>query len=242
MFGRDQRRARVLRELRRNLQRAERTARVTGRVSNHLVDRADSQLESGPAEPALHVGERAMHQCREVFLRERMQHEQPHPREQRRDDLERGIFRGRADQRDQPALDMRQKRILLRAVPSMDLVDEDHGALARVEVVARRFHRLAQIGDARRYRGKLAEHRTRVFREHQRKRRLARARRAPQDHRMKHLRRHHLAQELSRTQQMLLADNFVERARTHPIRQRLAERRARWKQTIRRIGFAPCHF
>jgi hypothetical protein len=41
---------------------------------------------------------------------------------------------------------------------------------------------------------------------------------------------------------MFLADNFVERARTYPIRQRLAEGGARWKQTIRRIGFAPCHF
>ena len=124
----------------------------------------------------------------------------------------------------------------------MDLVDEDHGALARVEIVARRLHRLAQIGDARGYRGKLAEHRTRLLGEHECEGGLAGARRAPQDHRMKHVRRHHVAQELSRTQQMLLADDFVERARTHPIGQRLAERRARWEQTIRRIGLAPCHF
>ena len=41
---------------------------------------------------------------------------------------------------------------------------------------------------------------------------------------MQHMRGDHLAQELSGTQQMLLANNLVERPRTHPIRQRLAER------------------
>ncbi len=242
MFRRNYCRARVLRELRRNLERAECASRVTARVPNDLVDRADTQLESAVAETALLVGERAMHQSRDVFLRQRMQYEQPHPREQRRDDLERRILGRRADQRDQPALDVRQKRVLLRAIPSMDLVDENHGALAGLEIVARCLDRVAQIGDARCHRRKLAKHRARLFREHYRERRLAGARRTPQDHRMQHVRRDHLAEELSRTQQMLLADNFVERARPHPIRQRLAERSARWKQTLRRIGLAPCHF
>jgi len=40
---------------------------------------------------------------------------------------------------------------------------------------------------------------------------------------------------------MLLADNFLQPPRTHSIRQRLAERDARWKQTLRGIAFAPCH-
>src|SRR5208337_5150644 len=151
----DQRRARVLRELRGNLEGAERAARVASSVANYLVHRADTKLEPGFAEPALLVGERAMHQRREVLLRQRMQHKQPHPREQRRDYFERGVLRGRADQRDQPALDVRQERVLLRAVPSMDLVNEDHGALTRLEIMARRLDRLAQIGDPRGYRGKL---------------------------------------------------------------------------------------
>ena len=183
-----------------------------------------------------------MHQSRDVLFRERLQHEQAHPREQRRDNLERRILGGRADQRDQPALDVRQKGVLLRAVPSMDLVDEDHGALAGLEIVARRLDRVAQVGNARGHRGKFAEHRARLLRQHDRQRSFAGARRSPQDHRMQHVRRDHLAEKLSRRQQMLLADNFVERARPHPIRQRLAERRARRKQTLRRISLAPCHF
>jgi hypothetical protein len=106
----------------------------------------------------------------------------------------------------------------------------------------RRLDRFAQIGDARRHRGQLAEHRARLLREHDGEGSFARARRAPQDHRMQHVRRDHLVQELPRTQQMLLADDFVERARTHPIRQRLTEGGARWKETLRRIGLAACHF
>ena len=235
-------RARVLGELRGNLERAERAPSVAACVSNDLVDRADAQLESGVAETALLVGERAMHEGRDVFLRQRMQHEQAHPREQRRDDLERRILGRRADQRDQPALDVRQERVLLRAVPSMDLVDEDHSALACFEIVARRLDRLAQIGDARGHRRQLLEHRARLLGEHDRKSSLAGARRAPEDHRMQHVRRDHLAKKFSRTEQMLLAHDFVERARTHPIRQWLAEGSARRKQTIRGIGLAPCHF
>ena len=59
---------------------------------------------------------------------------------------------------------------------------------------------------------------------------------------MQHVRRDHLAEKLSGSQQMLLPDNFVERARTHPIGQWLTKRGARGKQTLRRIGLAPCHF
>ena len=45
---------------------------------------------------------------------------------------------------------MRQKSILLGAVPAMDLVDEDHRpASGRFELTARIGHRLAQIRDAR---------------------------------------------------------------------------------------------
>ena len=65
-----------------------------------------------------------------MFSSERLQHQQPHPREQRRNDFERRIFGRRADQSDQPALDVRQNRVLLRAVPSMDFVDKDHRAFA----------------------------------------------------------------------------------------------------------------
>ena len=68
VFGRDQRRTHVLRELCRNLERAERAARVAACVSNDLIDRADTQLESAVAEPAIFVGQRAMNKSRDVFL------------------------------------------------------------------------------------------------------------------------------------------------------------------------------
>ena len=49
---------------------------------------------------------------------------------------------------------------------------------------------------------------------------------------MEHVGRDHLAEKFSRPEQMLLADNLVEGARTHAIRQWLAQRSARWKQTL----------
>src|SRR5260370_468837 len=81
----------------------------------------------------------------------------------------------------------------------------------------------------------------RLLSQHDRERSLPRARRSPQDQRVQDLRRDHLAEELSGSQQMLLADDFVEPPRTNPICQRLAERSARWKQTLRGIAFAPWH-
>jgi hypothetical protein len=41
---------------------------------------------------------------------------------------------------------------------------------------------------------------------------------------------------------MLLADDFIEAARTHPVRERLTDRRALGEEILRGIGFAPWHF
>ena len=41
---------------------------------------------------------------------------------------------------------------------------------------------------------------------------------------MQRARRDHLAEQLARAEQMLLADHLVEAARAHPVRQRLRRR------------------
>ena len=53
--------------------------------------------------------------------------------------------------------------------------------------------------------------------------------------------RDHLAEQLAWTEQMFLADDFVERARTHPIGQRLRHRMPRPEESIIVVGLAPCH-
>jgi hypothetical protein len=51
----------------------------------------------------------------------------------------------------------------------------------------------------------------------------------------------HLAEQLAGAEQMFLADDFVERARTHPIGQRLRHRVSRPEESIIVVGLAPCH-
>jgi len=80
---------------------------------------------------------------------------------------------------------VRQDRVLLSAIPAMDLVDEDDGLPAfAIERVARFLHRRAQISDARRDRGERLEDRAGLLCEQQRNRGLAGPGRAPEDYRM----------------------------------------------------------
>ena len=75
------------------------------------------------------------------------------PREQRRVDLEVGVLRGRADQRDRAVLDLRQQRVLLRLVEAVDLVEEEHRRpAAPVDPLARAGDHGAHVGDAAHHR------------------------------------------------------------------------------------------
>ena len=62
--------------------------------------------------------------CAELVRRQRLQHVDRRARQQRAVHLERRILGRRADERDEPLLDVRQERVLLRLVEAMDLVDE----------------------------------------------------------------------------------------------------------------------
>ena len=57
------------------------------------------------------------------------QREDLHPRQQRRYDLEAGVFRGGADERERAVFDIRQEEILLRFVEAVDLVEKEDGAV-----------------------------------------------------------------------------------------------------------------
>ena len=67
----------------------------------------------------------------EVVVVERLQHMHRGARQQRRVDLERRVLGGRADEGEEPRLDVRQERVLLALVEAMHLVDEDDGRPAR---------------------------------------------------------------------------------------------------------------
>ena len=82
-------------------------------------------------------------------LVERLEHEHFRSREQRRVDLERGVLGRRADEDDVAGFDARQKRVLLRLVEAVNLVDEDDRAAAQAPAaILRRGHDVLDFLDA----------------------------------------------------------------------------------------------
>ena len=75
--------------------------------------------------------QRALQQRHDLRHGERAQRVDLRARQQRRDHFERRILRGGADQDDVAALHVGQKRVLLRFVEAVDLVDEQDGAPAQ---------------------------------------------------------------------------------------------------------------
>ena len=163
-------------------------------------------------------------------IAKRLQHIHRGARQQRAVDLERRVFGGRADEGDQPALDIGQESVLLRLVEAVHFIDEQDGVAARLlQLELGALQRFADVLDAGEHRGDRDELGIERLRHQPRQRGLAHARRAPQDHRMRLARLEREPQRFARAQQMRLADDFVERARTQP----LGERRRRGSASLR---------
>ena len=88
---------------------------------------------------------RAASSVAQVVGLERLEPEQRRPREQRTREREERVLGGRADEHEQSFLDVREERVLLRAVEPMDLVEEEDRAAAR----ARPFARAARSATSR---------------------------------------------------------------------------------------------
>jgi hypothetical protein len=81
-----------------------------------------------PAEAALGIGAGPVNDGAQIVCMQRLQDQHRRAREQRRDDLERGVLGRGPDQDDGAVLDVRKERVLLRLVEAMDLVDEEDRA------------------------------------------------------------------------------------------------------------------
>jgi hypothetical protein len=110
---------------------------------------------------------------------------------------------------------------LLSLVEAVHLVDEDHRAPARRLHHLGALDRLADVLHTTEHRRHGDELRIEGVGHQPRQRGLAHARRAPQDHRMQPPRIERRAQRLARPEQVLLADDLVERVRAQPLGQRL---------------------
>ena len=115
---------------------------------------------------------------------------------------------------------MRQKRVLLRFVEAVDLIHEHSRSRA---VLARSFrvrHDLLDFFDPRKHCAELDELRAGHVRDDLRQRGLTSSWRSPQDQGSDIVALNLRPQRLARRDQVLLPDEFIQRARTHPVRQR----------------------
>src|ERR1035441_7746123 len=172
------------------------------------------------AETALAIAQCALQKNDNLIFAQRIQHIDAAAREQRRVDLKRRIFGGRADQANAAFLDVREEGILLRFVEAVNLVDEDDGPRAVLPGPVGVAHDLLDFLDARENGGKLDEVGLGDARNNFGQSRLARARRPPEDHRGGVIALDLHAQRFARPDQMFLAHEFIQRSRTHAVGQR----------------------
>ena len=190
------------------------------------ISEARACASSGNALPSICFG------AREKLLDrlgiERAEHQHAGARQQRRIQFEGRIFGGGADQHDGAVFHHRQKRILLRTVESVDLVDEEQRALPGFAARARLLERLLQVGDAGEDRRNLLEMQIGFLRKKPRHGGLAGAGRSPEHQRAERAGRQHAGQHAVGTEQMVLAYDLGEL-----LRPQLVGKRAR------RIGIEP---
>ncbi len=115
---------------------------------------------------------------------------------------------------------MRQKSILLRFVEAVNFVDKDDSARAILASAVGVAHDLLDFLDAGEHGGKLNEVRFCNAGNDFGESGLPGAGRSPEDHRSRIIALDLHAQRLTRADEVLLSDEFIERSRAHAIGQR----------------------
>ncbi len=147
-------------------------------------------------------------------LVERLEPEQRRAAAQRRVDLEERVLGGGTDHGQRAVLDRRQQSVLLSLVEAVDLVEEEDRALtALAEPLAGAFDDLADVLHPRGDRRQLLARPGRRVGDRQCEGRLAGAGRPPEDRRRQPVLFDEPSQRAARADQVILADDVVDRAR-----------------------------
>ena len=176
------------------------------------------QVQMTFAQTSFSVGEGAVDDHLDIRVGKGVQGEYAYSGQQRRIDLERGVLGCRANQGDRAVFGVRQHRVLLSLVPAMHLVDKQDGSL--LGHAPRLVDDFSQIGDARRYRRHCDKARVAEPSDDLGQRCFARAWRPPQHHAGHPIRLERSAEGATRRQEVLLAEDFVQRPRPHTRGQR----------------------
>ena len=217
------------RRLHRPLERRERHPGVAAGAGRRAAPAPPPRPPAGPRSRARDRRGRDRSSWRRCSGVERTQLVELRATEKRRVDLEVGVLGGRPDQRHQPLLDRRQQRVLLRLVEAMDLVEEEDRRLVRgPAALVRALDHGANLGAAGVDRRELLERPAAGGGDDPRQGRLPGARRPVEDRRVGLPGLDRGAQRRPLAQQVLLPDELLQRARSHPHRQgRLRRRNAR---------------
>ena len=204
-----------------HLQRGQRRARVTVGKHRNQVQKIWILQPNLLSAKTARVGQRTPEQSFQIVRRECLQHKHLAARQQRPVDFKRGILRCRADQDDAAFFDKRQERILLRLIKPVDFIDEHDGLFPVAAVIIRLLHDCADFLDAAGDGGKINKGGLGSVGDDARQRRLAHARRPPEDHRRNLVALDQPPQYLPLSQQMTLPHIFFQRLRAQPRRQGL---------------------
>ena len=120
---------------------------------------------------------------------------------------------------------MRQKRILLGFVETMNLIDENDGSASHSPRLFPGCHDLFDFLDTGQHGAEWHERRLRHLRDDLRQRRFAYAWRAPQDHRWHLIPLDCGSQRLAGIEEMSLTKHFIEGLRPHAVGERSIGRR-----------------
>src|SRR5664280_2909835 len=202
------------------LERVERRTRVAFAARRQEVERVRLHRHRGARGAA-------QHRC-QLLGGQGLQCIHAQAREQRAVDLERRVLGGGADQRQQALLHRGQQRVLLGLVEAVDLIEEQHRLpAAGVAPVGRPLDHRAHLRAPRLHGAQLLERRARARGHHPRERRLARAGRTVEHHRVRVALLDRRAQGRARAEQVRLADELLDALRAHPHGERACRCAAR---------------
>ena len=171
-----------------------------------------------PAEAA-RVGEGAAQEGKELLLRKRLEDKDLAAGEQRRVDLEGGVFRGGAHERDGSVFHVWQEAVLLGAVEPVDFIHEEEGSLAVFPPFGGLVKGFPQIRHAREDGGERDEVHGRARSQDARQRGFSAAGRPPQDEAGQLAGIRHEPDGPSLPQQVVLAHDFLQGGRSQAVRQ-----------------------
>ena len=238
--------ARSLHRKHADFQGAERPPCVAVANLGEKVERVLYCMDRPGAEAAFLVGQSALEHRLDLLARQRLKRENLAAAQERRIDGEKRVLRRRPNKNDAAFLDIGQKHILLGAVETVQLIDEEDGTSASVgQLGACFFEQLAHFLDADRDRIDLTEDALRLVGDDMSERGLAAPGRAVEEDGAEPIGLQQASQQFAFAEEVLLAGEFIQRTRPHAGGQRLRLLQVRFMRLAEEIdgmllmGYSP---